>query len=670
MRIPKFLVAAAYAFLAMSLALLSACGGGGGGGSTPPASSEKAITAFSVAGVTATINETTKQIGVTVPNGTDVTALIASFTTTGSSVSVGGTAQVSGTTPNNFTSPVVYRVTAADASTADYTVTVTVAPSSAKRITTFSLDGVTGTINETAKTIAVTMPYPNTRTGLVATFSADSTDVRIGGVLQSSGTTANTFTSPVVYRVTAADSSTADYTVTVTVAPSSDKELSTFSLGGVTGSINQTAHTIGVNVPNGTSVTALVATFTTTGASVLVNAVTQTSGATANDFTNPVTYTVVAADSSTQNYVVTVTVAPPTSPFTAGTAMPSPRSWHTATPISGATKVLVAGGLNWGGAGIDLYNSAVVYDVATGLWTATANNMADVRRYHTATLLSDGRVLVAGGLGNNVLNTTSIYDPATNSWTARANMGTARANHTATAISGNRVLVTGGYNDTGAGGSDVLLATAEIYDVGANTWTPVATPMSLTRTQHSAVALQDGRVLVLGGWSGTYYLRDVEIFDPAGNAGVGAWVTENAMLVPRDYSPTATLLQDGKVLVVGGINDEGRLSSAEVYDPTTHLWTLTGGLNTAREWHTATRLADGRVLVTGGQIGLDPATVVNTAEIYNPATNVWTAIGNMTGVRASHTATMLSNGRVLVVGGSTVAPGANFLPVATVDIYQ
>src|SRR5664280_1869045 len=272
-------------------------------------SSAKAITTFSLAGVVGTINETAKTIAVTMPLGTDVTALVATFTTTGASVKVGSTVQVSGTTAHNFTNPVIYTVTAADASTQDYTVTVTVALSSAKVITAFSLNGSVGTINETGKTIAVTMPFGTSVTALVATFTTTGANVKVGSTLQISGTTAHNFTSPVTYTVIAADATTQDYTVTVTVAASTAKSITAFSLAGVVGTINETAKTITVNMPYGTNVTALIATFTTTGASVKVGSTLQITGTTPNNFTSPVTYTVTAADATTQDYTVTVTVA-------------------------------------------------------------------------------------------------------------------------------------------------------------------------------------------------------------------------------------------------------------------------------------------------------------------------------------------------------------------------
>ncbi|MDP2761925.1 MAG: ice-binding family protein [Sideroxyarcus sp.] len=290
----------------------------------------KALTAFSFAGYTGasgTINEVAKTVAVTVPFGTDVTTLVATFTSTGPVVKVGTVVQTSTATPNNFNTPRAYIVTAADATTATYTVTVTVAANPAKALTAFSFAGylgATGTINEGAKTIAVTVPFGTDVTTLVATFTSTGPVVKVGTAVQTSTATANDFTAPVVYTVTAADASTVDYTVTVTVAANTAKALTAFSFAGYTGAtgvITEPAHTIAVTVPNGTNVTALVATFATTGASVKVGAAVQTSATTANNFTSPVAYIVTAADASTATYTVTVTVAAVTTvlPGVAGT---------------------------------------------------------------------------------------------------------------------------------------------------------------------------------------------------------------------------------------------------------------------------------------------------------------------------------------------------------------
>jgi len=291
--------------LVMLVAFVAGCGGND---SASP-SSGKAVTSFSVAGSTGTVDESAKTIAVTMPNGTNVTAQAATFTTSGSGVTVGTVVQSSGTTTNNFTAPVKYTVTAADGTTATYTVTVTVAPITAKAITSYSLAGVDGTINETAKTISVTLPSGSSVTALVATFTTTAAGVKVGPVVQKSGTTANNFTSPVTYTVTAGDTTTATYNVTVTVAQASAKAITAYSLGGVAGTISEASKTIAVTMPNGKNVTALVATFATTGTSVKVAAVAQQSGTTANNFTSPVAYTVTAADNTIATYTVTVTVA-------------------------------------------------------------------------------------------------------------------------------------------------------------------------------------------------------------------------------------------------------------------------------------------------------------------------------------------------------------------------
>jgi hypothetical protein len=271
--------------------------------------SAKAISAFSLSGATGIISEAGKTIAVTVPYGTDLTALVATFTTTGASVKIGATTQTSGSTPNNFTASVAYIVTAADTTMATYTVTATAATATAKALTGYSLAGVAGVINEAGKTISVTLPSGTAVTALIATFTTSGASVKIGGTVQASATTANNFTSPVAYIVSDANALTATYTVNVTLAPANSKTLTAFSISGVTATINEAAKTVSVTLPSGTVVSSLIATFTGTGTSVNIGSTPQISGATANNFTNPVVYKVVAADASIASYTVTVTVS-------------------------------------------------------------------------------------------------------------------------------------------------------------------------------------------------------------------------------------------------------------------------------------------------------------------------------------------------------------------------
>jgi LPXTG-motif cell wall-anchored protein len=237
-----------------------------------------------LAGATGVISGTS--IGVTVPYETDVSSLTPTITHTGASVSP--------IDVQNFTSQVTYTVTAEDSTTKSYTVTVTVGPAplpSDKDITSFTLAGVTGIIDGTS--IGVTVPY-GTNLSLL-TPAITHTGVGI------SPTDAQDFTTQVTYTVTAEDATTKSYTVTVTIAPPpspSDKDITSFTLAGVTGIITGTS--IGVTVPYGTSITALIPIITHTGVGI--------SPTGTQDFTSQVTYTVTAEDGTTKDYTATVLV--------------------------------------------------------------------------------------------------------------------------------------------------------------------------------------------------------------------------------------------------------------------------------------------------------------------------------------------------------------------------
>ncbi|HMT02673.1 MAG TPA: hypothetical protein PKD00_05090, partial [Burkholderiales bacterium] len=265
-------------FLFSLFCILNACSGSK---SKPSLSNSKTITAYSINGVNGVIEGS--KISVVMPYGTSVTSLAATFTTTGQSVAVGNVTQVSGQTVNNFTNPVIYTVTAANGTTVNYTVVVTVASISSKAITYYSLNGVKGVIS--GFNISVVMPNGTNVSSLVATFNTTGQSVAVNSVTQVSGQTANNFTNPVSYVVTAANGTTATYNVNVTVATNSSKAIIEYSLNGKKGVIN--GFNISVVMPNGSEVTNLVATFSTTGQSVAVNGVNQVSGQTENNFTNP-----------------------------------------------------------------------------------------------------------------------------------------------------------------------------------------------------------------------------------------------------------------------------------------------------------------------------------------------------------------------------------------------
>ena len=255
----------------------------------------KAITAFSFAdpAVTGTISEASHAIAVTVPYGTAVTALVPALAITGASVSPASGVALS------FGNAVTYTVTAADGTTQAYVVTVTVALNPAKAITAFTFPTSTGTtITEASHVIAVTVPYGTAMTALVPAITITGASVSpASGVAQN-------FSSPGPYWVTAANGTTQVYTVTVTVAPNPAKAITAFTFTTSTGTtIDEASHVVAVTVPYGTAVTALVPAITITGAGV------SPASGVARSFTSPATYTVTAADASTQAYVVTVTAA-------------------------------------------------------------------------------------------------------------------------------------------------------------------------------------------------------------------------------------------------------------------------------------------------------------------------------------------------------------------------
>ena len=186
---------------------------------------------------------------------------------------------------------------------------------------------------------------------------------------------------------------------------------------------------------------------------------------------------------------------------------------------------------------------------------------------------------------------------------------------------------------------------AEVYDPQTGKWKPVA-PMNNARFKHTATLLPDGKVLVVGGMqSGDIAASSTEVYDPLANT----WTVVDALSTARSHH-TATLLPTGKVLVAGGYNGS-ILDSAELYDPAADTWTTVAPLNTGRYFDTAVLLPNGIVLVTGGTSGNYTGAEQASAEIYDPALNTWTTIAPMNSVHFIHTATLLMNGRVLVTGG-------------------
>lgn len=314
-------------------------------------------------------------------------------------------------------------------------------------------------------------------------------------------------------------------------------------------------------------------------------------------------------------------------------------------------RVLVAGGRGCGPTGLAACDEAELYDPATGTFALTGRLLTP-RIHATATLLMDGRVLVAGGEDPALISSAELYDPATGVFTPAGDMNVARAQHTATRLQDGRVLIAGSIDLSTL--PRTAVGSAELYDPGTGQFTFTG-GLVQARYYHTATALPDGRVLLAGGSERGVPMRtdessplaSTEIYDPA----TGTFAAAARLGVERCFH-TATLLTDGKVLLAGGHAGVG----AELYDPATGSTTPAGSMVNGRFSHGATLLSDGKVLLAGGTDHTLAATA--SAELFDPSTGTFAATGSMSTARSAPRSVILPGGAVLVVGGNTSAPDA------------
>ena len=296
--------------------------------------------------------------------------------------------------------------------------------------------------------------------------------------------------------------------------------------------------------------------------------------------------------------------------FTSVGEMNIPRGYHTATLLPNG-KVLIAGGQ---GRSHETLDSAELYDPALHKFTFTGK-MLSARQGHTATLLPNGKVLVAGGFQpGSRLPSAELYDPISGTFSPTGAMVKARQYPTATLLSSGGVLITGGVTSEG------ITPTAELYDPAAGKFVATGN-MTVARELHFATALNNAEVLIVGGMSGSSpdpsliagrdYLGNAEMFDP----GQGRF----SLVAGTGSNGSAVLLRNGRVLIAGGI--EGRemmskvLGAARLYDPAKQTFFDTGSMTFPRFRYDATLLSDGHVLMTGGVKTIRwPLTVLGTAE--------------------------------------------------------
>ncbi|HVC20446.1 MAG TPA: HYR domain-containing protein, partial [Vicinamibacterales bacterium] len=318
------------------------------------------------------------------------------------------------------------------------------------------------------------------------------------------------------------------------------------------------------------------------------------------------------------------------------------RDLQTATPLADGT-VLIAGGedeMHVFGA----WNTAETFDPATGTFTATANTMSSERAEATATLLADGKVLIAGGwymaccqsggsYGQQPVATADVYDPATRTFTQVGSLATARYEAAAVRLADGRVLIAGGFTNINYGSGPT--SSAEIYDPTTQTFSSAGS-MTQARNAETMILLPSGKVLIVGG-GGTAAQQTAELFDPT----TGTFTATANPPVQAESGARAFMLPDGTVLLIGSG------TGTEIYDPATDSFTA-GAPTLANHdyWAAIVQLTSGKILLAGN----------GSAEVYDPSTGTSVSVGNP-GVGSLFPAgAPLSNGRALITGGETFVP--------------
>ncbi len=321
-------------------------------------------------------------------------------------------------------------------------------------------------------------------------------------------------------------------------------------------------------------------------------------------------------------------------------------SWYAASAELPNGKLLVTGGFDETGAGV--VGNTQLFDPLTEKWSATGS-LTTPRSYHFAVELPNGKVLVYGGIGGppdatQTFAKAELYDPATGQWSETSPMTSPRVYAPSVRLPNGKVLVAGGSPDITQPG---MVATCELFDPATEKWSSTGN-LSVARLGGLLRLLNDGRVLLASGFEepGVPSSR-VEIYDP----NQGTWSATTSM--PEVGAGQGAVLNDGRVVFGGGIEGTNLTTASYLFDPTTAQWTRTGDTSEPRAGGYARLLPNGKVIVAGGGDSPDPNTAlpVSSSDIYDPATGIWSAGPEMTTPRAFHIAALLKTGKVLYAGG-------------------
>ena len=334
--------------------------------------------------------------------------------------------------------------------------------------------------------------------------------------------------------------------------------------------------------------------------------------------------------------------------FTLTGAMKATRAGHTATLLSDG-RVLIVGGDSNPLAGSPSGITAELYDPTTGSFASTGS-MSQAHSFQTATLLNNGKVLIAGG------GDAELYDPASGLFALTGAMVVESKFPQAALLPDGRVFVAGE-------------ADAELYDPAAGTFRQAGPYATMGGNYTSATLLADGRVLLEGD-------GPAQLYDPASDR-FAVTVSLASAGLPGLELFTATMLKNGKVLITGGMDGAARHDSAELYDPMAGTMSSTASMHAIRDAHAAVLLPDGRALIVGGDsmsCGGNSCVFsgsLASAELYDPSMGAFSAAGDMNVARSEPQATVLKNGDVLITGGvSYCGIGCFKGSLATAELYH
>lgn len=324
--------------------------------------------------------------------------------------------------------------------------------------------------------------------------------------------------------------------------------------------------------------------------------------------------------------------------------MAQARAEHQMVRLSNG-RVLITGGRSTHSSSPTSLFTSELFDFRTRTWSM-ASSLSTGRHAHSATVLSNGTVLVAGGVaGSTTLSSAQVYSPSNGIWTTVGSLATARAGHKAVRLNDGRVLVVGGSSNSGVG-----VSAAELYSASSSGWSTAGTGPGCS--SHTATMLTNGNVLVICGETNGASMLTASIYSPQ-SGGAGSWSTPTTGLTSR-YSRVVLRLQDGRVLVGGGRSGTLFYSTSRIASASGMTWDVGTSLPFALSDPMIAALDDGRHLVVGGRVGASSTSALS--RLMNGDGSSWSSAPSMPASRVHAAMIPLPNSRAMLTGGDWTVP--------------